>query len=352
METKADIFSKAEQKFLKWIQIILLSICVGVLIYLIFFDNHKSQIINKYIALVVIEICLLSVAQIFFRRKHFRISSRLLVLAGAVGPWGSAMIDPSVVQGNLFPLVYLTIPILFSSFFTAPVITIVVGTIQLTGLTLFFLLNNIELSGGTSSLFFFIIFIFASSLIYNFQNRGHRRLISKQVQELNELAIHDPLTGLYNRHFLNEFMKKEFVRLERYEGKLSIIIFDIDDFKKYNDMFGHECGDSILGELSKVLIENFRESDIICRFGGDEFFIAMSNCGSKEAYVKCQELQKLVADRKLSCSIQVKDAVTLSIGIASFPEDGKSAKELIKAADNALYQAKKQGKDQIVIANA
>lgn len=276
----------------------------------------------------------------------------LLVLSGVIGPWGSAFIDPSIAQGNLIPLIYLTIPILFSSFFLTTYITTIVGAIQFIGLTLFIIIQDINLTGSLSSLYFYMIFIFASSLIYNYQNRYNQSQINSYVKKLNELAINDPLTGLYNRYFLNEFLKKEFEILKRRGGELALVLLDIDGFKFFNDRFGHECGDSILVGLSNLLTENFRKSDIICRYGGDEFLIAMNNSNVQEAQKKCRDLQNLIADRNLSCRIDTDMSPTLSIGIAEFSKDYDNLKDLINTADQALYLAKEKGKNRIETASS
>lgn len=345
-------FNKVQISLLKWIQLILLCVCGAVLIFMAFVEVPYQQTVNAYFPLTLIVMVILCVSHVLFRRKNYIISSRLLVLAGVIGPWASTVIDPSIAQGNLFPLVYLTIPIMLSSFFTPIIITTIVGVIQLSGLIFFTITNQIVINDGASSLFFFIIFIYVISLIFNYLNRFNQQVIDQQVNELNKLALHDHLTGLYNRHFLSEYLKKEFERTKRNGGELTIVILDIDDFKKYNDTLGHACGDSILRGLSQLLTENFRSSDIICRFGGDEFLISMSGISIADAQQRCRDLQSLISDKELKCTIELDKPLTLSIGIAAYTSNCEYELDLIRAADRALYRAKELGKNRIELANS
>ena len=351
MKKQKMLFNSVQQLLLKWIQIILLGVCGVVFAFILLTDSQRSQTLNSYLFLVQGVLVLLGISHYLYRQKKFAFSSRLLVLAGVIGPWGSAIFDLSIPEGNLFPLVYLTIPIIFSGFFTPIMITAIVGAIQIGGLTIFTILNQIELSGGVSSLFFFIIFIFAISLIFNIINRYYQRIIDEQTNKLQKLALTDQLTGLYNRHFLSEFLKKEFAQTKRIGGELSIVLLDIDDFKKYNDNLGHACGDSILKGLSILLLENFRSADVVCRFGGDEFLIAMRGSKALEAQKRCEDLFASISAKNMKCTIKLNKPLKLSIGIAAYCENHKSEKDLIKAADNALYRAKELGKNRIELAD-
>jgi len=352
LEKQKDQFNKAQQLLLKWIQIILLVVCGFVLVFIFFTDLAGSQSSNSYIYLILMVLVLLGISHYLYQKKNFTYSSRILVLTGVIGSWGSVFIDSSISQGNMFPLVYLTLPIILAGLFTSLPVNIIVGFVQLLGLLIFNITHQIGFSGGVSSLYFYVLFIFAISLIINYLNRFNQRIIDQQVDNLNKLALNDQLTGLYNRHFLNEFLKKEFAHSKREGEGLVIAIMDIDDFKEYNDSLGHDCGDSLLKGLSRFLIENFRGSDIICRFGGDEFLVAMTDCDISDAQKRCNDLAASISAKNMKCTIELNKPLTLSIGIAAFNEDLKSELDLIKAADKALYQAKELGKNRIELAYA
>jgi diguanylate cyclase (GGDEF)-like protein len=166
--------------------------------------------------------------------------------------------------------------------------------------------------------------------------------------ELRELALHDPLTGLYNRHYLNETLPREFIRLEREGAPLSIIMADIDHFKSVNDNFGHLAGDQALVEIASVLKRCTRGSDIICRYGGEEFLLAMPGANldlgakrAEEIRLECAKIAIIHHDKKLS--------LTLSFGVAAYPMHGERAELVINDADRALYLAKNRGRNRVVV---
>lgn len=164
------------------------------------------------------------------------------------------------------------------------------------------------------------------------------------------LAIHDKLTGLYNTHYFQKEMDEEIERSLRYDRYFSFVIFDIDDFKKINDTYGHSYGDKALKELASCIQRTVRRDvDIAARYGGDEFVLLLTNTKGEEALKVCERLLKLVR----SITIPVEDGrtfgFTLSMGVAEFPKDGKEAYYIFNAADDALYCSKAAGKNQVVL---
>jgi len=216
-------------------------------------------------------------------------------------------------------------------------------------MVLFILIRGFDLRMGGGGLLFLGAYIFAVSLIINIQNGRNRQTISNQLELLKEYAIHDPLTGLHNRRYPLEFLQNELSRLKREGGILSVVIFDIDNFKYFNDTYGHHCGDEVLIAISKLIRENFRESDIICRYGGDEFLITMSDIEPSEAGKKIERLQELIGNVKPEEFCNADKKITISAGIAVYPRNGETVQDLIKAADEALYLAKNQGKNCIIV---
>jgi diguanylate cyclase (GGDEF)-like protein len=161
---------------------------------------------------------------------------------------------------------------------------------------------------------------------------------SLQVQ-LRQQAIRDYLTGLFNRRYMEETLKREIARAERESTHLSLMILDGDNFKEVNDTFGHQAGDVVLKKLSEFLLENYRAGDVICRYGGDEFVVVMPNSSVENAHMRAEKWQESFADTE----IKYKDdliSVTFSIGIATYPVHATSAEELLRSADQALYYSK------------
>jgi len=159
-------------------------------------------------------------------------------------------------------------------------------------------------------------------------------------------AITDGLTGLNNQTYFKKFLNLEIIRSERQKYPISLMIMDIDDFKKINDQLGHLAGDLILKELAQVIKGNVREIDLSARFGGDEFVVVLPYADQDEAGQIVERLQHALVQWRAGGKTQNRIPVTLSIGVASYPDHGMSAEELIQKADDALYQAKKEGKNR------
>ena len=159
-------------------------------------------------------------------------------------------------------------------------------------------------------------------------------------KELEKLAITDPLTGLNNRRYFEERLKKEFTRVKRYSHPISLVMIDIDHFKKYNDEHGHLLGDSVLKELSKIFIS---------RYGGEEFVLTLPETDKKGALEIAERIRAGVEIYDFPHSLKCKTGkISISMGIASFPEDSKDCNELLNKADQTMYIAKKAGRNRIV----
>lgn len=170
--------------------------------------------------------------------------------------------------------------------------------------------------------------------------------------KLSELAITDTLTGLYTRNYFIERAKDEIQHATTNKSSLTISILDIDNFKNINDTYGHQSGDTVLRKLSDMLIGRFRETDIVCRYGGEEFIILMPHTNKKEAIKILEDLRKKIANEKIFLPIEsyhpIYISITISIGIKELQKE-KNIDELISKADLALYDAKKTGKNKICL---
>lgn len=166
--------------------------------------------------------------------------------------------------------------------------------------------------------------------------------------KLQEQALHDPLTGLYNRRFLEGTIDKELARCRREQVPLTVAMIDVDHFKKVNDVHGHPAGDQVLKSLAALLGREVRASDAACRYGGEEFILLLPGMDGKTAVMRADAWREA-----FSRTVVVHDGTsiqaTISIGIASFPEHGSSLGELTRCADLALYEAKHHGRNRVVL---
>lgn len=170
---------------------------------------------------------------------------------------------------------------------------------------------------------------------------------SLQVQ-LQEQAIRDPLTNLFNRRYLRETLERELAEAGRSHHQLSVSIMDIDFFKKLNDTYGHAAGDLMLQALSQLLHQQTRQADVVCRYGGEEFVIVMPDAPLDGARQRAEQLRSNIESLKVDFADKVLHA-TISIGIAAFPRHGHTSDELLRAADQALYTAKEAGRNRVVV---
>jgi diguanylate cyclase (GGDEF)-like protein/PAS domain S-box-containing protein len=168
-------------------------------------------------------------------------------------------------------------------------------------------------------------------------------------KELQEMAIKDDLTGLYNRRQMEEFLHRELVRCTRKHLPLSLIMFDVDHFKKFNDTHGHRAGDAALREVGRLTEQMVRGSDIGCRYGGEEFLIILPEIEVESAVQRAELIRRAAESTKIKYADKNLPHVTLSLGVASFPEHADSVEKLILLADAALYQAKQLGRNRVVL---
>jgi diguanylate cyclase (GGDEF)-like protein/PAS domain S-box-containing protein len=161
---------------------------------------------------------------------------------------------------------------------------------------------------------------------------------------LREQATRDPLTGLYNRRYLHETMERELARAKRENYPISVLMIDIDHFKNFNDMHGHQAGDEILIALGGLLHASVRQGDIACRYGGEEFIIIMPGVHEVDAERRAEAIRNDFCKLRVNYG-GVDLSATTSVGIAFFPQHGDSMNEIIKAADAALYEAKQAGRN-------
>jgi len=167
---------------------------------------------------------------------------------------------------------------------------------------------------------------------------------------LREQSARDPLTGLFNRRYMEESLDRELRRATREGYGLGLLLADLDNFKQLNDAFGHAAGDAVLRRIGRFLGAAVRGEDIACRFGGEEFVVILPKASLDDTYRRAEALREGIKTKPLDESTGLYPTATMSVGVAAYPEHGASAAQLILAADSAMYLAKGQGRDRVVVA--
>ncbi|HZS33555.1 MAG TPA: diguanylate cyclase [Methylomirabilota bacterium] len=170
-------------------------------------------------------------------------------------------------------------------------------------------------------------------------------------ETLRGQSIRDPLTGLFNRRYMEETLERELSRAEREQRALALILLDIDRFKRFNDTYGHVAGDAVLAAIGGLLRGLSRAGDIACRYGGEEFVLILPEAPLPDARRRAEEIREAIRDLAVIHGGVRLEPVRCSIGIAGFPEHGAASETLLRAADVALYRAKREGRDQVVLAD-
>ena len=186
-------------------------------------------------------------------------------------------------------------------------------------------------------------------LFYALRKATHslERVVARQTDALHEIAVHDELTGLYNRHYLDEFLQKEYASASRHQRDFSIAIMDLDHFKDVNDEHGHLVGDHVLGDAAALIRHRLRASDIAFRFGGEEFLLVFPDTNAEEARLICEELRRQIQANTLGGLESGK--ITASFGVTQMASAGESMDTLLARADHALYKAKDGGRNRVEV---
>lgn len=186
----------------------------------------------------------------------------------------------------------------------------------------------------------------------NLEQQEALRILAHQIitqLELGIRAMRDPLTGLFNRRYADETLQSEFKRMERRALPLGLILLDFDSFKLVNDTHGHEAGDQVLQSFGKLLTASVRSEDVACRFGGEEFMVILPESPLKVTHQRAEEIRNKFERLEVTCNNFTLKQMTVSAGVAGYPVHGITASEVLRAADRALYQAKADGRNMVVV---
>jgi diguanylate cyclase (GGDEF)-like protein len=337
-----------QARLLAWILRFIVLFCVIALLIILIFNPHQDASSHPYEILISGLIIFFTLAYILKCVGYYNISAILLVASTAFTPWVSLLFDSSILLGDFVPLTYSIFSILLSSILLPTYITIALAVLQFTGIMLVLILSPATPLFNWFSFLAFIVLTSVFSILANSIIQSDMKQIESQAYQLTlnemrlqELSIRDHLTNLFNRRYLEETLEREIQRAIRTHHPLGVIMLDVDHFKLINDSLGHAAGDIVLQELGKFLAGQIRQSDIACRYGGDEFVLILPDASrdiTKERSVHIQEGVKHLA-------IKHENEITISIsqGVAVFPDDGATGEAILKSADTALYRAKRNG---------
>lgn len=247
----------------------------------------------------------------------------------------------------------------FITLLTAIVLAIIVGLFTLNSPTAFaslslclgllasywiaslFILDYANLWVDTTFVNLAVILTFVISYTVKYKNK------SKDFEYTYKLATTDSMTGLYNHRFFQEQMVFQIENAKRYDANFSLVLIDIDFFKKFNDNYGHQAGDAVLKQVAELLKKSVRVSDIVARYGGEEMAIILPNNDFEHALAAAEKICTKVSQTPFHLNPKLTKNVTISLGVATFPEHGQTPAELIEHADKGLYKAKENGRNQV-----
>lgn len=186
-----------------------------------------------------------------------------------------------------------------------------------------------------------IFIVFAATYIIKYV------LKSRDFEQQYKLATTDGLTELFNHRYFQEQMIQQIATCKRYNTNFSLILIDIDFFKKFNDTYGHQSGDAVLKQVAAKLKKNVRATDFVCRYGGEEMSIILPNTDKEEAVITAEKICQIIAEKPFKLANNQESNVTISLGVSTFPQDGETPASMIEYADKCLYVAKENGRNQV-----
>jgi diguanylate cyclase (GGDEF)-like protein len=170
-------------------------------------------------------------------------------------------------------------------------------------------------------------------------------------ETLQHQSLRDPLTGLFNRRYLEENLARELHRCARRRTPLSLLMIDVDHFKRFNDTHGHAAGDALLAQVGRTIAGSIRAEDMACRYGGEEFTVILPETDAATAHARAETIRRALESTSLVHLRQTLGPVTASIGVSTWPEDGTTPEVLLQVADAWLYRAKAEGRNRVLPAS-
>lgn len=316
--------------------------------------GEPTTVASKFRWITLTAVLLFAVEYGLSRTRHYPVAAVLAVCSLLSATFVIVILN----RENLQYLFYLILGGLFGSLFLSARTTAIVFFVTLIGwLLLPAFAAGFSTSDNMNAVFFILtvggLVVMAAALRQRYLDqidRQTQQLVESEAQ-LRELSIRDPLTGLFNRRYLEEVLALEMMRAARKQYPIGIIMADIDHFKRFNDTHGHAAGDAVLVQVGIFLRTHVRSSDVTCRYGGEEFILILPEASRAITQMRAEHMREDARHLDVQHEGQTLEAVTLSLGIAIFPDHGLTKDVILGAADTALYRAKRDGRDRVVVAD-
>jgi diguanylate cyclase (GGDEF)-like protein len=297
---------------------------------------------------------LLAVEYALSRTVHYPSAALLAVITIWVATLAIVVLDP---QNRQFVYFFIMGGLAGSLFLSASATAIIFLATFLGVLLLPVVVPGISAENNINALFFILtvggLVVMATGLRQRYldQLALQTRQLVESAAHLRELSIRDPLTGLFNRRYLEEVLAAEMIRAARGKYPIGIIMADIDHFKRFNDTHGHSVGDAVLVKVADLLRSRVRASDMACRYGGEEFIVILPEASLKTALDRAELIRAGAGQVRLEYNGRTSEAITISLGVAVFPDHGTNNDMLLGAVDAALYRAKRTGRNRVIAAH-
>lgn len=327
--------------FLRWLLPFIFIFLIFEMFLISFMDDANASKQMAYYLLISALLIICAVTFYVTLKKNHKLSSYLTMFLALLGTWGAVFIEFSYPSADFFPLLFVSLNIIFSSLLLPLTFTVFLSIIQAICIYLILMADPYMTKEMVGSFLSFVLVLSVLSIITSYINRF-------QMKQLNENSIKDHLTQIFNRRYFDETLDYWIERAKIKKNTFGVILIDVDNFKGYNDNYGHHTGDKLLKFVSKFLINKASLHDIVCRYGGDEFAIIVTESSPEYVYDFSQKLVDLMNEIDFSTRGFSFTSVTLSVGLSLFPDHGEHRKELVNHADKNLLTAKKSGKNQVV----